>query len=256
MRVPLTVLTVLVLSAAVGVGVPLSLSGPSSRVPRIPAQATSAPDTVPTASPTVPAASRAPTGPVAPPAGITPQAAVGRAGDVPPPPAAPAGAPIAALPTAAPTVPMASAPPSPTLPAAGAPSDPSRTPLSIQILAPTNGQRVGTPFLVRGRRTGTQGPAEHLWLLVHARATREPWRVHPPELAPTSEGSWEAADVALHGPPGTPHDVIVGVVGTAGQQAFQQAGQQPGQSPSGGPPREFRPLARITVLAADSRDPN
>ena len=236
-------LTVLALSMLIGVAVPLLLGGPSVRaLATRPATASGGEGAaIPTPPPgPIPASTwaRPPPPPLAP-TQITSRLA--------PPTVAPPPnrtvTPTTSPPTLAPTVARlpASAPAQPSV-------DRVRWPLTVQILTPTNGERVDARIVVRGKRGGIQGPDEHLWLLVRERGT-ELWRPYPRPLEAGDDGAWEARDVEIDGPSSSQHDLVVGVADAAGHRAIiRHIDDRPTRPLDAGLPGGFRPLARVTLL--------
>lgn len=151
-------------------------------------------------------------------------------------------------PTSVPTPPLPTITPLPTpttLPAA----DPRFGPLSVKIIEPPDGARVPARPLIRGQRSGLQGPDDHLWLLFHPRGDADLWWPYQQELIADRDGVWTVSDSEIGGPPGTRHDLVVGVVGAPTHRAFlDQISRQPGQPFAPGLPPGFKPLAQINVV--------
>jgi serine/threonine protein kinase len=190
-----------------------------------------------------------------------------------PPPTLAAGASPSAVALASPTVAIAAASPSPPTPSPSpqvivlptntprptptpttavpptSTPDLLRGPLAVQLLTPANGEAVAARPVISGRRTGLQGPDDHLWLLLHPRGGPENWWVAKHELIADRDGRWQVDDLEIGGPPGTQHDLAVGVVDAAGNQAIlDQIRDHPDDPFVGGQPPGFRELARITVV--------
>ena len=161
--------------------------------------------------------------------------------------ASPATSPeIVVFPTNTPRPPPTPTPPSPPT----ATPDPRRGPLAVQILSPANGEAVTAHPTIAGLRSGLQGPDEHLWLLIHPRgAGPENWWPLKRELIADRDGRWQVDDLEIAGPPGSMHDLAVGVVDAAGNQRILDQIQNHQDEPfSDGQPPGFRELARITVV--------
>ncbi len=123
-----------------------------------------------------------------------------------------------------------------------------RGPLAVEMLSPLNGDQVPARPVIRGRRTGLQGPDEHLWLLVQPQGTENLWWPYQRELIADAGGVWEVRDAEIGGAAGTRHDFLVGVVDAAGhRELVRQVEERPGQPLASGFPAGFRPLTRIGV---------
>ncbi len=162
--------------------------------------------------------------------------------------AAPAPGPTAVLGATVPPTAPPTSPPGATA-AATPPTDPRFGPLAVQILTLTNGQRVPGRPLIRGRRTGQQGPDEHLWMLLHPHGDNNFWWPYKHELIADANGFWEVTDVEIGGPPGTQHDLVVGVATAVGQRTIvDQITGLPDEPFQSGFPAGFKPLVRVTVV--------
>jgi hypothetical protein len=182
---------------------------------------------------------------------------------VPSPGATAAGTPgSAASPVAVATVtpsPVAemlpSATPAPTLPPT-APSteaiptpDPRRGPLAAQFVSPTDGARVPARPPIIGRRTGMQGPDEHLWMLIHPEGGPDNWWPYKGELIAERDGTWRIDDVEIGGPSGSRHVLAIGVVDADGQRQMQAQIREHRDEPFvNGQPPFFHELSRVTVV--------
>jgi serine/threonine-protein kinase len=192
-----------------------------------------------------------------------------------PPPTLAGGGPAASPSTGTTTVPVAIGSPSPGLPTpspspivvvfpshtprpAASPTtvvlptatpDPKRGPLSVVFLTPANGEAVPARPIISGQRTGLQGPDDHLWLLLHPRGGPENWWPLKHELIADRDGRWQVDDLEIGGPPGSEHDLAVGVVDAQGNQVIlDQISQHTDDPFVGGQPPGFRELARVTVV--------
>jgi serine/threonine-protein kinase len=222
-----------------------------SRIGLGPAAATTATATPGAMVTVTPAAGSTATGQTPRPATATVQAGVV--------PASPVGAsPVTAspgLPVSAaaqpPTVTIPPATPTPTATAAPPPTvtpDPIRRPLAAQFTAPANGASVPARPPIIGRRTGLQGPDEHLWMLIHPDGGPDNWWPYKRELIADRDGAWRIDDVEIGGPAGSRHVLAVGVVGAAGHQAMlAQMKEHPDEPFVGGQPDGFRELTRVTI---------
>jgi hypothetical protein len=144
-------------------------------------------------------------------------------------------------PTSTPTPPPTSAPPTAT-------PDPRRGPLAVQFISPVNGDSVPARPPIVGRRSGLQGPDQHLWMLIHPDGGPDNWWPYKQELIADRDGAWRIEDVEIGGPPGSRHVLAVGVVDAAGHQAIlTQIGQRQDEPFTGGQPPGFRELTRVTV---------
>jgi serine/threonine-protein kinase len=210
---------------------------------------------------TAPPATTAPTPPAATPKPAAPVAASPEVAAPPSPLVAPAsaGSPAAgagAGPTVAPSIaasPAAQAvtPPAPPPTRPPPTADLTSGPLTVQILTPADGERVPARPPVRGLRTGLQGPDEHLWILFHPQGDNDFWWPYKRELIAERDGTWEIDDIEIGGPPGTRHDLVIGVASAAGHRAIvDQIRNRPDEPFEQGLPPGFRPLARITVVKA------
>jgi eukaryotic-like serine/threonine-protein kinase len=222
-----------------------------------------APPTAPTAvaEATAPPATSAPPPTVETPKPVAPAASSPQVAAPASPPVAPtsAGSPTAGAvggpttgpPAAASPAAQADTPanPPPTRPPATA--DLTSGPLTVQILTPADGERVPARPPVRGVRTGLQGPDEHLWILFHPQGQNDFWWPYKRELIAERDGTWEVDDVEIGGPPGTRHDLVIGVASAAGHRAIvDQIRNRPDEPFEQGLPPGFRPLARVTVVKA------
>jgi serine/threonine protein kinase len=146
--------------------------------------------------------------------------------------------PTTATPSTTPTV----APPTPTV-------DPRRGPLNVQFTTPNDGASVPARPPVAGRRTGLQGPDEHLWMLIHPDGGPDNWWPYKRELIADRDGAWRLDDVEIGGPPGSRHVLAVGVVDAAThQQILNQIRDRQDEPFVGGQPPGFQELTRVTVV--------
>ena len=128
-------------------------------------------------------------------------------------------------------------------------ADPRRGPLAVQIVSPADGAAVPARPPIVGRRTGLQGPDEHLWLLIHPDGGPDNWWPYKGELIADRDGGWQLSDVEIGGPPGSRHVLAIGVVDAAGHDLIQQQIREQQDEPFvGGQPPGFRELARVTVV--------
>jgi serine/threonine protein kinase len=130
-------------------------------------------------------------------------------------------------------------------------ADPRRGPLAVEMLTPTDGSQIPAKPTIRGRRSGLQGPDDHLWLLVHPRGSNDLWWPYPNELIANGAGVWEVADAEFGGAAGSQHELVVGVADAETHRAIaQQVAERPGEPFQNGPPPGFRTLTSITVTKA------
>jgi serine/threonine-protein kinase len=126
--------------------------------------------------------------------------------------------------------------------------DPNRGPLAAQFTAPANGAAVPARPPIVGRRTGQQGPDEHLWMLIHPDGGPDNWWPYKRELIADRDGAWRIDDVEIGGPAGSRHVLAVGVVDAAGHQAILTQIKEHQDEPFvGGQPDGFRELTRVTI---------
>jgi hypothetical protein len=145
------------------------------------------------------------------------------------------------LPTATPTV-------APTVATSTPTNDPRRGPLAVQFTAPSDGAAVPARPPIAGRRTGLQGPDDHLWMLIHPDGGPDNWWPYKAELIADRDGGWRIDDVEIGGPAGSRHVLAIGVVDAAGHQAILSQIRDHQDEPFvGGQPPGFRELARVTV---------
>jgi serine/threonine-protein kinase len=210
--------------------------------------ATATPGAVVTATSTAGAAA---TGQTPRPATVTVQAGVVPASPVGASPVTASPEPPVAVAVQPPTVTAPAATPTPTATAAPPPTvtpDPIRGPLAAQFTAPVNGAAVPARPPIVGRRTGLQGPDEHLWMLIHPDGGPDNWWPYKRELIADRDGAWRIDDVEIGGPAGSRHVLAVGVVGAAGHQAMlAQIKEHPDEPFVGGQPDGFRELTRVTI---------
>ncbi|MCC6176573.1 MAG: protein kinase [Chloroflexi bacterium] len=125
--------------------------------------------------------------------------------------------------------------------------NPLRGPLAVQITSPTNGATVPARPRIDARRTGLQGPDEHLWLLIHPLGGPDNWWPYQHELIANRDGTLDVTDAEIGGTPGSHHILAIGVVDADGDKAIrQQVAQHPGE-PFVGQPPGFNELARVQV---------
>jgi serine/threonine protein kinase len=250
---PRGLILAIVVAVLVGVGVFLARSAglldglgitELSSATRTPTVATSLTPTPPpvtppaAVSPTVPGAASSPS-PTLLPGGGSPIAS---------PPASPPPA-LEVLPSITPA-PSPSAVPTPTVePVAPTPTaDPRRGPLAVQFLTPVDGASVPARPVISGRRSGLQGPDQHLWMLIHPDGGPDNWWPYKRELIADRDGSFRIEDVEIGGATGTKHVLAIGVVDAAGNQAILKQIQEHQDEPfPGGQPPGFHELARVTV---------
>lgn len=195
-----------------------------------------------TVSPGQPTVTLAPA--VTPPvAAVSPAASpVAAPEDAAPPPASPS-------PETQPPTPIPTAPPTPTVPAPTVTPDPRRGPLSVQIVSPTNGAAVPARPQIAGRRTGLQGPDDHLWLMLHPDGGPDNWWPYKGEIIVDREGGFKIEDLEIGGAAGTRHVLVLGVADAVTHQAIQAQIRDHQDEPFvGGLPNGFRELARVTVV--------
>jgi serine/threonine protein kinase len=211
-----------------------------------------------TRTPTV-AAGITPTPPsVAPPAAVSPtvpgvaspspSAVPGGGSPIASPPASPSPA-AEVLPSLTPA-PSPSATPAPTVePVTPTPiPDPRRGPLAVQFLTPVDGASVPARPVITGRRTGLQGPDQHLWMLIHPDGGPDNWWPYKREIIADRDGAFRIEDVEIGGAAGTRHVLAIGVVDEAGHQAILKQIQEHQDEPfPAGEPPGFHELARVTV---------
>ena len=168
--------------------------------------------------------------------------------------ASPAGSPGAgASPVAAgsPTTispPTATTPPTPTSQPPTATPDPRRGPLAVQFVSPADGAAVPARPPIVGRRTGLQGPDEHLWMLIHPVGGPDNWWPYKQELIADRDGAWRIDDVEIGGPAGSRHVLAIGVADASTHQAILAQIREHQDEPFvGGQPQGFRELTRVTV---------
>ena len=135
---------------------------------------------------------------------------------------------------------------------AGAPptatSDPRRGPLAAQFISPADGAPVPARPPIVGRRTGLQGPDEHLWMLIHPDGGPDNWWPYKQELIADRDGAWRIDDIEIGGPAGSRHVLAVGVADAATHQAIlTQIKERQDEPFVGGQPPGFRELTRVTV---------
>jgi serine/threonine protein kinase len=200
----------------------------------------------PGSSPAATVASPPPLAAGAPPAGAvaSPAASLAAASASPAPSPAPSPA-LEILPsmTTAPLQPTATMPPPPT-----PTEDAQRGPLRVAILSPANGSAVDARPPIVGRKTGLQQPDEHLWIMIHPSGGPDNWWPAKQELVPDRDGNWQVNDIEFGGPPGTQHELAVGVADAqTNALILNQLRQNPDDPFPGGRPPGFRELARIMV---------
>ena len=192
----------------------------------------------PGAGPTTATAASPTAGPVTPNVGVSPSAV---------PPASPSSVAnvlpsLTPRPSVTPTSTPVSVTPSPT-------QDPRRGSLAVQFISPTDGAGVPARPPIVGRRSGLQGPDDHLWMLIHPDGGPDNWWPYKTELIADRDGGWRLGDVEIGGPAGSRHVLAIGVVDAAGQQAMLTQIQAHQDEPFvGGQPPGFRELARVTVV--------
>jgi serine/threonine-protein kinase len=186
-------------------------------------------------------------GPGTPPAGIaaSPAPIVG---------ASPAASPVAATSPVAAASPTALTLPTPTAPPTATPQpptatpDPRRGPLAVQFSSPADGATVPARPPIAGRRTGLQGPDEHLWMLIHPDGGPDNWWPYKQELIADRDGAWRIDDVEIGGPAGSRHVLAIGVADASTHQAILAQIKEHQDEPFvGGQPQGFRELTRVTV---------
>jgi hypothetical protein len=251
----LLALLALALAAIAFVARSTDLAGRLGVTSRAGIAATPTPGSIVTITPTTGAAGAA-AGP-----GATSPPTPGQGGPPSPAPAGPAvtpatlaspvaeGSPVAIqLPTAT-VVPSLAPTRTPTPAAPTATPDPRRGPLAVQIVAPANGATVPARPPIVGRRTGVQGPDEHLWLLIHPDGGPDNWWPYKNEVIADRDGNWRVDDVEIGGPAGSRHILAVGVADAATHQRIvSQIRDQQDEPFAGGQPPGFRELARATVV--------
>jgi serine/threonine protein kinase len=159
---------------------------------------------------------------------------------VPTPAGRSTGSPEPIPPSAPPVFPPAAQPPANTGP---------RGPLAVQLLSPANGDVVPPRPVIRGQRSGLQGPDEHLWLLVQPQGSNDLWWPYQRELIADGSGVWEVRDAEIGGPVGARHELLVGMVDAAGhREMVRHVEERPGQPLANGFPAGFRPLASIAIV--------
>ena len=174
-----------------------------------------------------------------PPAVVSPGAATS------PPPSLPSSGQAG---QAAVTPPTATVPPTSTLAPPTATTDPRRGPLAAQFVSPADGAAVPARPPVVGRRTGLQGPDEHLWMLIHPDGGPDNWWPYKQELIADRDGGWRIDDVEIGGPAGSRHVLAIGVADAATHQAIlTQIKERQDEPFVGGQPPGFRELTRVTV---------
>jgi serine/threonine-protein kinase len=150
------------------------------------------------------------------------------------------GSPEPIPPSAPPVFPPAAQPPANTGP---------RGPLAVVMLSPADGDEVPPRPVIRGQRSGLQGPDEHLWLLVQPQGSNDLWWPYQRELIADANGVWEVRDAEIGGPVGIRHELLVGMVDAAGhRELVRHVEERPGQPLANGFPAGFRPLARIAIV--------
>jgi hypothetical protein len=116
-------------------------------------------------------------------------------------------------------------------------------------VSPANGARVPARPPIVGRRTGLQGPDDHLWMLIHPDGGPDNWWPYKRELIADRDGGWRIDDIEIGGPSGSRHVLAIGVVDAAGHQAMlSQIRDHPDEPFVGGQPPGFREVARVTVV--------
>jgi hypothetical protein len=119
----------------------------------------------------------------------------------------------------------------------------------VTFLTPANGARVPARPAITAQKTGLQGPDDHLWLLLHPRGGPDNWWPLKHELITDRDGKIQVNDLEIGGPPGTEHDLAIGVVDAEGNQRILDQIRDHQDDPFvGGQPPGFRELARITVV--------
>jgi hypothetical protein len=144
--------------------------------------------------------------------------------------------------------PTATVPPTATLAPPTATTDPRRGPLTVQFVSPADGATVPARPPIVGRRTGLQGPDEHLWMLIHPDGGPDNWWPYKQELIADRDGGWRIDDVEIGGPAGSRHVLAIGVADAATHQAIlTQIKERQDEPFVGGQPPGFRELTRVTV---------
>jgi hypothetical protein len=120
--------------------------------------------------------------------------------------------------------------------------------LTVRIVRPINGARVGQSVVIEGIRQGPWDPAaQHLWLLVGPRQGPPNLWAHPDEIVPNADGRWQA-ETYFGGEAGLFHRMVVGAVDGAGHEVItRHLAEKPGDPFEGGPPPGFRTLAEISI---------
>jgi hypothetical protein len=159
-----------------------------------------------------------------------------------------AGSPAAATSPTAASAPTATSSLVPTPAPPTVTPDPRRGPLAVRFASPVDGAAVPARPPIVGRRTGLQGPDEHLWMLIHPDGGPDNWWPYKQELIADRDGGWRIEDVEIGGPVGSRHVLAIGVVDAATHQAIlTQISERQDEPFVGGQPRGFRELARVTV---------